>query len=150
MIKSINTKEDLLKLSKVLSAFYKIMKYDQLPITEENVILWVDRWKALIDSNNGQILCLFKDDEIIGAIGFIFSPSLEDGVLTCTEAFWYVDENNRGKGLSLLLHLQKIAKARGAKRLLMVHLNHSMPEKLKSVYERLGFSAIETIYMKQL
>jgi len=150
MIKNINTTEQLSELIEILQNFYKIMQYNKVPITKENKALWVNRWKNLLDSKNGEILGLFRDDKIIGAIGFVFFPSLEDGVLTCSEAFWYVDEEHRGKGLSLLLHLEKIAKSRGAERLLMIHLNNSMPDKLKSVYERLGFKCIETIYMKQL
>ena len=60
------------------------------------------------------------------------------------------DEKYRGKGLSLLLKLQKYAKSKGAKRLLMIHLENSMPDKLKKLYIRLGFKQIESIYMKEL
>jgi GNAT superfamily N-acetyltransferase len=126
------------------------MPYKKIELNENLQIEWADRWLQLIHSGVGEIFALKQNDKIIGAIGFIIYPSLEDGVSTCSEAFWYVDEKYRGKGLSLLLKLQKYAKSKGAKRLLMIHLENSMPDKLKKLYIRLGFKQIESIYMKEL
>lgn len=148
MIAEITNREELEELLVILENFYKLMPYKQ----DLNKVrsTWVNTWYGLISHEVGKIFALKQNNKIIGAIGFIISPSLEDGVSTCTEAFWYVDEKYRGKGLSLLLHLQKYAKAQGAERMMMIHLSNSMPEKLKALYERLGYKEVETIYMKEL
>ena len=112
--------------------------------------LWIENWFFTIESGNGKILALKKDDKFIGAIGLILSPSLEDGVMTCMEAFWYVDENHRGQGLKLLLKAQKLAKEMGAKRMMMMYLENSMPEKVKNVYEKMGYQLVQTTYFKEL
>lgn len=148
MIKSVETTEELEELFPILQKFYALMPYEKhYENLETN---WISRWEGLISSGNGEIFILTQKNKIIGGIGFLFHPSLEDGVLCCTEAFWYVDEKFRGKGLSLLLHLQKYAKQKGAKRMFMIHLSNSMPEQLKGLYTRLGYKEAETIYIKEL
>jgi GNAT superfamily N-acetyltransferase len=148
MITQISDREELEELLVILENFYKLMPYKQDLAKVRST--WVDTWHSLILTQVGKIFALKQNDKIVGAIGFVIHPSLEDGVKVCTEAFWYVDEKYRGKGLSLLLHLQKYAKAQGAERMMMIHLSNSMPEKLKKLYERLGYKEIETIYMKEL
>jgi len=66
------------------------------------------------------------------------------------ESFWYVDENHRGQGLKLLIKGQQVAKEMGAKRMMMVFLENSMPEKVKSIYERMDYKLIQTTYFKEL
>jgi hypothetical protein len=38
----------------------------------------------------------------------------------------------------------------GAKRMMMVYLENSMPEKVKSIYERMDYKLIQTTYFKEL
>tara|TARA_B110000305_G_scaffold47223_1_gene50413 strand:+ start:646 stop:1110 length:465 start_codon:yes stop_codon:yes gene_type:complete len=154
MIAEVSTESELEELQNVLIEFYKMMPYKQLiketKEGQEASDLWIENWFFTIESGNGKILALKKDDKFIGAIGLILSPSLEDGVMTCMEAFWYVDENHRGQGLKLLLKAQKLAKEMGAKRMMMMYLENSMPEKVKNVYEKMGYQLVQTTYFKEL
>ena len=79
----------------------------------------------------------------------MFFPALEDDVITCSETFWYVDEKERGEA-KLLVKAQKYAKEMGARRMTMIHLSNSVPNRLKGLYERLGFKEIETHYIKEI
>lgn len=154
MIVEIQTEEDLKEIQEVLFNFYKIMPYNQLDRNtdegQEAWVLWQDTWYFMIQSGKGKILAMKKNNEFIGAIGLVLNPSLEDGVLTCMESFWYVDEKHRGQGLKLLLKAEKEARSMGAKRFMMMYLENSMPEKVKNVYERLNFRKIQTSYYKEL
>ena len=148
MIVNIKSRQQLAELAPILIKFYSILPYKKNYDNWE--LNWVDRWIKLIDSGVGGIFGLKDKGEFVGGIGYIIYPQLEDGVLSCSEAFWYVDEKCRGKGLSLLFHLEKFAKSQGVKRFQMIHLENSMPEKLRKVYLRLGFKKIESIYLKEI
>jgi len=154
MIIDVTEESQLRELQDVLIEFYKIMPYKQLKKESEQgqkaCESWISSWFLMISSGSGKILGLKKDDKFIGAIGLVFTPSLEDGIMTCMEAFWYVDEKHRGQGLKLFLKGEKVAKQMGAKRMVMMYLQNSMPEKVKSVYERMGYKYIQTSYFKEL
>lgn len=150
MISVVSKESELEELSEVLLNFYAMMPYTKEKDTVKWRITWESKWKKLIDAGAGAILALKKSGKIIGGIGMMFFPALEDDVVTCGEAFWYVDEKERGGGLKLLLKAQKYAKEMGARRMTMIHLSNSMPNRLKGLYERLGFKEIETHYMKEI
>ena len=154
MIVEVTEESELIELQKVLFAFYRIMPYTQLVEGSEEFkeasARWVDSWFLMIANGHAKILGLKKDNKFIGAIGLVTTPSLEDGVMTCMETFWYVDEKHRGQGLKLLLKGEKVAKEMGAKRMMMMYLENSMPSKVKSVYERMGYKYIQTSYLKEL
>ena len=119
MIVEVRTESELKELQDILIEFYRIMPYKQLPKEskelQEASNLWIENWFFMIEGGVGKILALKKDNNFIGAIGLVVTPSLEDGVMTCMEAFWYVDKNHRGQGLKLLIKGQKVAKEMGAK-----------------------------------
>jgi len=147
MICELREDKDLFELGNILTSFYALLPYKK---KNTDIPSWVDRWKNLINMDAGVIFGLKEKARIIGGIGLVVFPALEDGASTCTEAFWYVDEKNRGGGIKLFKKAEAYAKARGCARMNMIHLSHSMPEKLKGLYERLGFFKVETTYMKEL
>lgn len=146
-IRSVEDKVNLLELGGVLSAFYDIMPYKKVFL---DLGEWSERWLSLINSGAGKVFGLWDKDKIIGGIGLILFPALEDGVLTTTEAFWFVDEKSRGGGMKLFIKAENWAKESGSKRMNMIHLTNSMPEKLKGLYERRGYKMIETTYQKEI
>ena len=148
MIFEVKTDSELLELRDVLQNFYEILPYKKdLNGFKKN---WILSWKELIRSKKGKIFALEDERKITGALGFLISPALEDGVLCCTEAFWYVDEKHRGAGLKLLNKFESYAKSIGCKRIGMVHLENSMPDKLKKLYTRKKYKHIESMYLKEL
>jgi GNAT superfamily N-acetyltransferase len=133
----------------VLWNFYQVMPYNKLS-KEKATDYWVNQWHNLILMGSGAIFAFKKEQEFTGTIGLLFHPSLEDGVLMCTETFWYVNEDQRGQGLKLLFKAEKFAKEMGAKRFIMGYLQNSMPQKVKNLYERLNYNNLQTAYMKEL
>lgn len=109
-------------------------------------------WCKILDNNLGALWKLVRDDKIIGMMGAILSPDLNDGELIATEAFWYVLPNYRNsiEGLKMIVHFENWAKQVGAKRVIMAHLLSSMPESLAAYYQRHGFIPVEVNYVKTL
>lgn len=148
MIFEVRTDDELRELQDVLENFYKILPYEG--DTNEFRKHWLPTWKNLIQTRGGKIFALEKDQKIIGALGFFITRAVEDGALCCTEAFWYVHENHRGSGIKILNKFEDYAKSIGCKRIAMVHLENSMPEKLKKLYTRKKYKHIESMYLKEL
>lgn len=115
-----------------------------------NADVFANSWHSFIDSGSGVIFHLSLYGEIVGAIGGLIYPDPNDGDLVASEFFWYVEKGHRGHGLELLYKFEDWAKSSGAKRIIMVHLSSLMPEAIKKIYQRNGYSELETSYIKSL
>ena len=146
MINEITEENDMVELGEVLKEFYKMMPYKQ---KEVDVSHWASVWMNLLSVGVGRVLGLWKGGLIVGGIGILITPALEDGTLVAQEAFWFVTGESRGGGMKLFIKGEEMARAAGVKRMHMIHLTNSMPDKLKKLYERRGYSKVETTYMKE-
>lgn len=113
---------------------------------------WFHNWRSLMQNNLGTMWVLRIKGEIAGALGGMLVPDINDGELVATEAFWFVLPQYRNSlwSIRLLTNFENWAKGIGAKRIVMVHLLSSMPEKLKHFYEKRGYQAVEITYAKSL
>ena len=66
------------------------------------------------------------------------------------EVIWYVNPEHRRSGINLLREVEKILKHRNISIIIMVCLKNSMYEKLCGFYERMGYKALETHFMRNL
>lgn len=108
-------------------------------------------WSNLISLGMGIILAAYKgNNQTVGALGAVIVPDLNDGDLVAQEAFWFMSAESRGSfaGARLLRAFEEIAKERGAKRLIMVHLLSLNADKLGKFYERMGYRATEVNFVK--
>lgn len=112
--------------------------------------LFVKNWTGLMDLGMGNVLGLYKDDKLVGALGFISVNDINDGELVASETFWFVEPESRGQGVKLLIKFIDEAKQMGCKRMSMVHLMNSHADKLSDIYKRMGFTPLETHYIKEL
>src|SRR5687768_4632282 len=79
--------------------------------------------QTFIERGMGIFFVSEKDGKIEGAIGGTISQDFLTGDLVASEIFWFVHPDCRGEGLKLFLKFEEDAKNRGAKRILMLHLN---------------------------
>jgi len=113
--------------------------------------VFTSNWAMLINSGSGVIWGAFDGERVIGALGALQYPDLNDGELVVTETFWFVDSEYRGKaGLQLFNIFEKWAVSIGAKRIIMGHLNKLLSDKLKIFYNRKGYEAFETHYVREV
>ena len=112
--------------------------------------VFVANWTILINNGMGKIFGLYDKGSLVGALGAIVVPDLNDGEKTGTETFWFVRPTHRGSGIKLLLHFLQYAKEIGCVRVNMVHLFNEHANKLAKLYAKLGFKPVETHYILTL
>ena len=91
-----------------------------------------------------------EDKTLQGAIGFLITNDLHDGVKVGIELFWFVHPKYRGVGKLLFNVFEEEAKKVGCKRLAMIHLSDSYPESLEAFYLKNGYKLAEKHYVKEI
>lgn len=99
----------------------------------------------------GIVLCAHENFELRGAIAGLLYENVFDGEWCASEMFWYVWPGApKGTGHALLDAFEEWARFRKATRVTMAYMLHNMPERLAEYYERRGYRAFETHYVKAL
>lgn len=100
----------------------------------------------------GQIL-VAGDQSVVGMIGLIdypmyFAPQYR----TAQELFWWVNPEARstGAGLALLRAAEHWAKERGCQTITMLCLDAVEPQKVATIYERMGYAPLERAFIKKV
>jgi len=145
MIRRLEIK-DIPKLAKYAEEFYASSEF----LAGFNIDIFRASWEKLIGSGMGVIFILEDETEIYGALGAVKYPDFNSGQLIACEMFWYVAQEKRGEGLSLLDAFEKWAKDEGCKYINMTYLADSMPEIIKRIYERRGYTLAEVAYKKEV
>ena len=118
-----------------------------------NLEVWCRAWVGMITSGSGVIFFGRSDEgEVTCALGGVFFPSLNTGLLQGTELVWYVIPKFRGHGLGWTLYrlFEEEAKSRKATTLLMSSLDNDSTEMLESFYQSHGFKLLEKVFVKEL
>jgi GNAT superfamily N-acetyltransferase len=114
--------------------------------------IFLQTMKEYMAKRLGIVLCSHNEDfELTGAIAAALYPNVFDGALCASELFWYVWPGAaKGTGACLLDGFEEWARVRGATRITMAFMLHNMPERLAAFYERRGYRAFETHYVKAI
>lgn len=104
----------------------------------------------MVKSGVAHMFIMDDDGVMIGGIGCIVSPDLMNGDLMAIETYWFVSPDHRGHGIRLVSYLEQWAREHGCKSIAMIHLTDSHPKRLELLYQRRGYIAIETHYVKEL
>lgn len=140
------TIEDLPKIEPLAKQFYSDSRYLQ----DFSIEIFVENWKKIIAGDIGVIFIIVESDKIVGILGGMKYPDINSGRLVATELFWYVDKEHRGRGGELLRLFEGWAKGMGCKKIIMVHMADLMPDKLKTIYKRKGYTEMEVHYVKEV
>lgn len=98
----------------------------------------------LLDSPDGVIFIAELEGKPVGMIGMLAYANHLDGRRVAGEVFWWIEPEARGAGLRLLQVAESWAAEVGAQSVQMV----APDDRLGKLYERLGYSRIETSYGK--
>ncbi len=112
--------------------------------------VFIAHWTTLIKNNIGVIFIYEKDEKIVGMIGGVKHPDINDGSLVAMEMFWAVLPSAKGCGIALLNKFESWAKNEGCRKIIMVRLIEFMPEYVGDIYKRKGYVPIEEHFMKEL
>lgn len=100
----------------------------------------------LIDGHESVIIVAEDASGLVGMIGLLLYDHPMSGARVCGELFWWVEPEKRGIGVRLLKDAERWAKAHGAFALAMIA---PTPE-VETLYERLGYQAVERAYQRAL
>ncbi len=106
-------------------------------------------WRVLIAADLGEVLAVIENGKILGALGAAYLNDPFMGIMTAFEHFWWVHPEHRNSriGLDLWHTFEKRAKEKGAKQIVMVHLE-SM--NLQHIFERRGYKLTEQTFRKEI
>lgn len=110
-------------------------------------------WEGILERDAGVIFLLETDaGQIAGGLGGVKSQCFLSGQCMAVELFWYCkEEHRRGTWpIRLLREFERWAAQSGCEFCHMIHMEGSMPEHLKSLYARLGYTLLETTHRKRL
>lgn len=102
----------------------------------------------LIEGDDSALFVADTGAAVVGMIGVYTYTHPYSDELFATELFWWMDPEHRGAGLRLLKHAEAWARWRGATALQVVAPRSN--DRLGVLYERLGFTRVETHYQRDL
>ena len=141
------TIEDLRGMYQAAQEFAKSSAF----IREINFDLFVDTWKVFLETGVGVIFVVLDvAGNIVGSLGGVAYPDINSGKMVASEFFWFVMEKHRGDGVQLLRMFVQWAQEKKCSSARVCHMIDSMPDRLATIYKRMGFNAIEVHYSKEL
>lgn len=146
MVRDGNT-EDLAAVVKMAREFWKHTRYDETFDAD-----YVE-FMAATALDHGLLAILEIDGSAQGFVAGLKMPLLGNAsVLGGTEIAWWVNpEARQGRnGITLMKHIEKMAKAQGVKYWSMIVMESCQPEVGAAIYERLGYEKSETSYTRIL
>ncbi len=102
----------------------------------------------MIHSEGCDIFVVSEDDDVIGMLGLMVFQQPFSGETVASELFWWLDPKHRGHGGWLLKRGEKWAREKGALRMTMMAPIDK--PRVAETYERLGYTAIETVFSRNL
>lgn len=118
-----------------------------------NPTYFSNQWQQFITSGVGNMWVAKKSDGVIvGAIAALKHPDVCTGDLVVQEMFWFMHPDHRGTFVAMRLYsaIECWARSLGAYRLCMSTTFAPGCEKLRSLYHKLGFKAVDVFYFKTL
>ncbi|WP_020208285.1 GNAT family N-acetyltransferase [Gilvimarinus chinensis] len=139
--------EDFGAILRLSESFWQHTQFEE-PFEPEHTRLYVQ-----MAHDHGLLAVVEISGEVVGFCAAIRSPLMgSTKAQVATELAWYVSPAHRGgrNGVALLKHMEQLAKAQGVKYWTMLYMESSMPDTVRKMYERLGYSKAETSYTKVL
>jgi GNAT superfamily N-acetyltransferase len=138
--------EDITRIMECAREFCAVLGH------ELNELHYANFWLFKISDHDGVIFLLEHEGEVVGGIGGIKSSQPLSGKLVAVELFWYVKEKYRNGlwPMRLLSEFERWSEECGCESISMIHMEKSMPDHLKKVYQRMGYELIETVHSKSI
>ena len=93
---------------------------------------------------------LIVNDKCEGLLAGMEVSSLLNKKRIWQEVIWYVNDGFRSSGVRLFKHVMKVLKDREYQTVIMAVMENSKADKIKRLYDRMGFIPFEMHYIKAL
>lgn len=110
----------------------------------------IETIKSMKEPNGHNAFLLIVNNSCQGILAGAEYKSLLNNKRIFQEIIWYVNAPFRRYGVYLLNEVQKTLKLNGIGIMIMAVLENSKTEKIKSLYDRLGFKPMEVHYVRTL
>jgi hypothetical protein len=142
------TDKDMKKLGLMGIAFAELYGADLMKFRTD---VFLRKMKEFQEAGIGTVLCATEEWELKGAVAGVVYENVFDGEKQATELFWYVWPGaTPGTGTLLLGAFEEWARWKGCTRVTMAYMIHNMADRLAAFYEKRGYTAFETHYVKTL
>lgn len=142
------TPDDIGDVVRMSEEFWQHSQFKHEPFDPEHVAIMAGHC-----IEQGLMVVLDTDGGVHGFCCGVAGPLLASGsVLAGSEIAWWVDPGYRKgrNGVGLLIAIEEAAKKIGCKYWTMVYMETSMPDEIRSIYERMGYNHGETTHTKRL
>lgn len=112
-----------------------------------NVACWLNYWSIHYQNGTGLLLVEENNGEICGFYGMVIAKEPWTGDLVANEVCWYSEGSG---GVRMLKMALQIAKEAGVKLFYAHHLNNQDNERLKKLYNKMGFELSYFKYTREL
>ena len=140
-------KEDFGEILRLSEEFWSHTQFDE-PFEADHTL------KMVKYSYDQEFLAVYEiDGQIIGFASGIYNQLMGSSKVLCgTEVAWWISPGHRsaGNGVRLLKFMENRAKELGIKYWNMVAMQSSMPDQVKKMYEKMGYTLQESTYTKVL
>ena len=107
-------------------------------------------WQAILDGGCGVIFLYFDGDTVVGSIAGVKHRDPNSPRMVASEMYWFIQDGHRGGGMELYREFERWARESGCREIRMSRLCDLMPDRMDAVYRRLGFTAAEVVYVKEV
>jgi GNAT superfamily N-acetyltransferase len=142
-----STPEDFDAIMDMSAEFWKMTNFDE-PFDKDHTRVMVE-----LCYDHGLQAVVEIDGKVCGFISAVSSFVLgSPKAKVASEIGFWLNPDVRGNMIApdLIRYLERLCAEQGVKYLSLVFMESSMPEKVKSLYESLGYKLQETVYMKVL
>ena len=144
--------EHTLHLRPLIRRFAEESRLTEIYETRLNLAYFEKSLDSMLEQNMLDGVVAKVNGSIIGVFLYAITPIIYTGETAGHEIVWYIDPKHRkGKaGFRLWRKAMEQAKETGLDYFMMIHLETSMPERMKAFYEKQGCFHMESNYMKRL
>ena len=141
------TEKDFSGIEKMATEFWQHSGFD-VPYKQGSALFYMQ-----IAFDQGLLLVAVKNAELVGFAAGAKSPLMGNSDYTVgSELAWWLQPAHRGGrlGIELLKGLETAAKEAGCDYFSMMYMQSSMPEAVKRIYQKMGYTLQETTYIKRI
>ena len=139
--------EDFPEVCRMAKSFYACTEYQSIEFDDASCFLL---FKDSLDKG----MCFVSESECITGfiLGLPFPCPMNRLVTMATELAWWVEPlyRNTSAGVKLLKALEESAEQNGCVSLSMICLESLEPEKIQSIYQRIGYVQVERTFLRAL
>lgn len=133
-----------------LQVFDLVIEFAQESLFEYGVLLDPDKIQEHFTAHYKTSIGMTYEDTLVGVLGgAVTEDSLGQGKVY-VEYIWFVRKEFRRKGTNMLQYLQGFCQEHNIRRIVCSCMHNSKTEKLFRLYQRLGFTPMETKFVKIL